>query len=359
MKKRKCPICESADNKLIYKQKYSTSLSQRISVCLKCGLVFVANIKPQKFFNKFYKDMSIYEQTRDETFHNEAAKIINNYAKKTDYILDIGCSTGHLLYLLKKNNYRNLYGIDPSPLCRLVAKEKYNINIATATIDSFKVKKKYDFIIMATVLEHLSELRKSVRKVTNLLAKDGKLFISVPNASRFYEEVEEPFYEFSPEHVNFFSTWYINKLMDEYTCLNLQSNPVVIYSVWKKSENLKRNIEKYINISQTKLLTIKKIIQRLPEKTIVWGAGALTKRLLYSTQLKNKIFKLVDRNTNLIGTKIEGIEVISPSRLPKYENPILVSSFKFKKEIVDQIKAMGLKNSIITFNYSNHARRTD
>ncbi|MBI4225975.1 methyltransferase domain-containing protein [Candidatus Roizmanbacteria bacterium] len=346
---RKCPMCESTDSKLIYKQKYSASFSQRISTCLKCGFVFVTNVKQQKFFNKFYKDMSIYEQTRDEAFHIESAKIINDYAKKTDRILDVGCSIGHLLYLLKQNKYKNLSGFDPSPSCCLVAKEKYNLNIGTATIDSFQPKKKYDFIILATVLEHLVNLSDSLQKIRSMHSINGKVFISVPNASQAYEKVEEPFYEFSPEHINFFSTWYINKLMEGYTCLYLRSDPVVIYSVWKKSEVLKSNIERYITESKTKLSIIKKIIQRLPNKIIVWGAGALTKRLLYSTNLKKKIFKFVDKNANLAGTKIEGIEVLSPDQLVKYKNPILVSSFKFKKEIIDQIKEMGLKNSIITF----------
>lgn len=293
--------------------------------------------------------MSIYQETRDEVFHIESANIIESYAKKTDRILDVGCSTGHLLYLLKKKKYRNLYGIDPSSTCQLVAKEKYKINIGAATIDSFRAKKEYDFIILATVLEHLVNLIDSLEKITSLLSNEGKIFISLPNVSQAYEQIEEPFYEFSPEHINFFSTWYINRLMERYSCLYLRSDPVVIYSVWKKTDRLKKNIERYITQSEVKLSIVKKIIRRLPNKTIVWGAGALTKRLLYSTKLKKKVFKFVDRNANLIGTDIESIKVISPNELINYKNPILVSSFKFKREIVDKIKSMGLKNSVITF----------
>ena len=92
-----------------------------------------------------------------------------------------------------------------------------------------------------------------------------------------------------------------------------------------------------------------KTIELLPKNTIIWGVGALTQRLLKTTNIRNKIFKFIDSNKNLIGKKIEGIDILSPGELIKYDNPILVSSFGFKEEIIEEIKKRKLKNKIIFF----------
>src|SRR3989338_732555 len=148
MNTRKCPICEADSNQILFTQIYSKTIKHRIVCCNNCGFVFVKNAKPQTFYNWYYKDMSKYEDTRDQKLHEKSVEIIARHADNTDHILDMGCSTGHLLYLLK-------------------------IKVKTNSIDSFKAEEKYDFIILSTVLEHLSELRKSIKKINTLLSNDG------------------------------------------------------------------------------------------------------------------------------------------------------------------------------------------
>lgn len=353
MNTRKCPICGSDSNEILFMQPYSKTEDNKIAVCNKCDFVFVKNTKSQFYFNDYYKEMSKYEDTRDQELHDKSVEVIARHVRFTDKVLDMGCSTGHLLSLLKKKGYKNLLGVDPSPQCKIVASKLYRITVKTGTIDSFKSREKYNFIILATVLEHLSEFKKSIKKITSLLGKDGKIFISVPNASMFYEKVDEPFYEFSPEHINFFSPKYLEILLADFTCVYLEADPVAIYSIWKKTGKLRDSIQRYINISNQRLKKINKIVASLQYKTIVWGAGALTKRLLQTTNLRQKVFILVDRNAKIIGENLEDIKVISPNELGTYDEPILISSFKFKDEIVNEIKARKLKNKIITFNGKN------
>ena len=349
MKKRSCPLCENHTVQILYIQKYSQELNHAIACCKKCGFVYVNNTRSQNFYNKYYAEMSKYEDTRDSELHEESAKVIINYAQKSDRIVDIGCATGHLLYLLKKNNYKNLLGVDPAPKCKEVAQKEYNIKLVNANIDSYKSTKKFDFIILATVLEHLEELQKSMKKITSLLNDEGKVFITVPNAGNFYQKFEEPFGEFSTEHINFFSTLHLHELMKEYSSLYVKADHVAIFSVWQKIKNLKTSMNSYIKLSKENLNAIQKVIKKVPNKIIVWGAGSLTQRLLQSTDLGEKVTKFVDKNTNLIGKKINNIPIISPVDLSYYNEPILISSFKFKDEIVQEIKKRKLKNRVLTF----------
>lgn len=349
MKKRRCPLCNSSSAQVLYIQEYSVELNHAIACCKKCGFIYVNNTRSQKFYNKYYAEMSKYEDTRDSELHEESSKIIMQFANKSDQVIDIGCSTGHLLYLLNRNNYKNLLGVDPAPKCKEIAQKKYNIKLVTASIDSFKSTKKFDFIVLATVLEHLEELQKSMKKITSLLNDEGKVFISVPNAGNFYQKFEEPFGEFSTEHINFFSTLHLHEIMKEYSSLYIRADHVAIFSVWQKIKNLKTSMNSYIKTSKENLDKIKKVIKSAPKKIVVWGAGSLTQRLLQSSDLKHKVVKFVDKNANLIGKEINNIKIISPDDLSQYNEPILISSFKFKEEITQEIKKRKLKNRVITF----------
>lgn len=346
---RKCPICENKESKVFFVQKFAEGLNHSVAVCSKCDFVFVSNAPNQKFYNEYYKSMSKYELERDKNLHNEYAKLIGLYSQQSERILDIGCSTGHLLYLLKRRGFGNLHGIDPSDVCRKIAKEKYNINIQTTEIFSFHPKIKFNLVILAMVLEHIDKTRDLIRKVDSLVSKNGYVFISVPDAGNFYRDVEEPFGEFSTEHINFFSSEYLFKLMRGYECLFLKSDGNNILSLWRKGGNLRKSIKKYINQSSLKQRRIVKMINNLPNRILVWGAGSLTRRLLQGTNLNKKIVKLIDSDKKLWERKIANIEVISPTELKKYKEPILISSFRFKDEILGYIKKRRLPNKIITF----------
>ncbi|QQS43470.1 class I SAM-dependent methyltransferase [Candidatus Roizmanbacteria bacterium] len=293
--------------------------------------------------------MSKYEHGRDEDLHNKYFSIAKKFTHKDSSILDIGCSTGNLLHIYKQEGYRSLLGVDPSPRCKSVAKKEFNIPVETATISSFKPGKKFQYVILAMVLEHLKDVRANVAKLEKLVDENGYLFISVPNAARFHEAVEEPYYEFSTEHINFFSPTHLFLLMKNFTCVHLETDERVIYSVWQKGNNLKKTMSSYISLSKKRFQDVKKTIDSLPPEILVWGSGALTQKLLNSTNLGKKVYKFIDRNKHLIGSKLNNVDIIAPSDIHKYDYPILISSFRFRDEIQKEIKDLKLKNKVITF----------
>lgn len=354
---RNCPLCDSKNYELLYTQQFADHFSHDICSCKKCGFVFVRNTPAQKYYDEYYRKMSKYEGVRGhESHYEETYKVISSFMKKnikkTAHILDIGCSSGYLLWLLKKLGYKNVYGFDPAPACKNIAKEKYGIAMETAEIENFTTEKKYDFIILSQVLEHLRDVQKSIEKITSFLSDDGYFFIGVPDTGRFHEDFEEPFGEFSTEHINFFSESSLYQLMKHFTRRMMHSDKKALLSVWQKDSEGKRSMRQYIQKSQAKMDHIESVIKSIPKNTIVWGAGALTQRLLLTTNIKSKIYKFVDRNKNLIGKKLEGIEIISPETLHTYSNPVLISSFRFKDEIKQFMKEKKYKNRIFTFSYS-------
>lgn len=353
-KTRVCPICLHDKAELLHVQKFAEHFEHRIVSCMLCGFVYVNNTPPQKYYDQYYRQQSKYEGTRQHEAHDQYTdEIFNHILKKyiplNASILDVGCSTGKLLNLIKKKGYKNLLGIDPAPECEIYARKNYNITVKTSTFENFETNKKYDLIIFSVVLEHLVDIRSAILKAYSLLKTDGMIYICVPNAGGFFRNFKEPFGEFSTEHINFFTNLSLSHLMSQTDNILLKNNDEAIISLWKKINIKKININQYIYLSQKKMQNINKTIELLPNKTIVWGVGALTQRLLETTKIKNKIFKFIDNNKNLIGKKINGIEVISPAELGKYNNLILISSYKFRKEISRDIRKNKFKNKILFF----------
>lgn len=351
---RACPLCGFKRSSILFIQKFTNYFCHEIASCADCGFVFVRNTPSQKFYDQYYKKMSKYEGIREhETHFKDTGEILNDlakkYIKKSDDILDVGCSTGSLLFFLKNKGYKKLFGFDPGPKCKKIAKEKYDIEITTSSLKKYTSKKKYKLIILSQVLEHLSEVRESIDKISRLLTNDGYVFIGIPDAGRFYEDFEEPFGEFSTEHINFFSDISLFRLMKKYSCAFIKSKSGALYSLWQKDSSEEKSIIKYIKLSEKKLNHVKNIIDNLPSKIIVWGAGSLSQRLLETTTLKNKAIKFVDMNKNLVGKKISDIDIISDKEVNKYSDPILISSFRFRSEIKKYIKSKKYRNKIITF----------
>jgi len=351
---RNCPICDSKKNSLIYRQNYAENFFYNIVSCKRCGFLFVNNILSQKYFDKYYKEQSKYEGVREHETHEkitskEIIGFLHRNLKKNIKILDVGSSTGSLLWEIKKNGYKNLFGIDPAPKCREIAKNKYGLNIETTDLITFSSKTKFDFIILSQVLEHLVNLRESIDKLYSLLNKDGYLFIGVPDAGRFHIDFQEPFGEFSPEHINFFTESTLSYLMGNFTNVLTRSDNTILISIWRKNIRGEDSITRYVKNSRKKLINLKKKIDSLPKKIIVWGVGELTKRLLLTTDIKKKILFFIDSDPKLINKSLAKINIYSFTKLKDYNEPILISSFRYKSEIIKLIKKLGYRNKIISF----------
>lgn len=347
--KRVCPVCDIDKSTVLYEQGFSGNITHKIALCNNCGFIFVQNSHDQKYYNTYYQKMSKYELERDHLLHQKYFTILNKFINKSSRILDSGCSTGHLLSLFKKNGYKNLKGIDPSLECKIIAKKKFGISVSAQNLYEYSSGKKYDCIILAMVLEHLVDVKGVIEKTKKLLSKDGIVFISVPDAANFYIDFKEPFGEFSIEHINFYSSYHLSQIMNNFNCVFLESDGKNLFSVWKKHTTLEESMNKYITLSNKKLRLINNVIDKLPSRMIVWGVGSLLHRLLTTTQLRKKIIKFVDSDKKLHGKKIDNIDILSPNELTQYASPILICSFRFREEIAEYIRLNKIPNKVITF----------
>lgn len=100
-------------------------------------------------------------------------------------VLECGCSTGNMTKYLKENITENIYIIEIDQMAYSVAAQYAKDGICTDLSKDKWVKKfsnlRFDYILFADVLEHLSNPVQVLKKATKLLKANGKILISLPN----------------------------------------------------------------------------------------------------------------------------------------------------------------------------------
>ena len=217
---RGCPICRSSGRQLLHAQRFSAGAGfpgltgYDVVACAACGLVYADHLPPEEFFAAYYRDASKYEAPDrgggmsdcDRRRLAQWAEWIAEFLPDPQArILDVGCATGGLLAALKERGYRNLTGLDPSPVCAEAVRALGLRGIAGTIADLDAWQEQFDRVILAGVVEHLREPQAAVQSICRVLAPQGRCLVIVPDANRFNAVDDAPFQEFSIEHINFFS----------------------------------------------------------------------------------------------------------------------------------------------------------
>ena len=94
-------------------------------------------------------------------------------------ILDVGCGSGCLIKELDKRN--KLYGIDTSRIAVKLAIKKGLKNIKQGSSENMPYPDSFfDIIISSDVLEHVDNEEKTIKEITRITKRNGKILVFVP-----------------------------------------------------------------------------------------------------------------------------------------------------------------------------------
>jgi 2-polyprenyl-3-methyl-5-hydroxy-6-metoxy-1,4-benzoquinol methylase len=220
-----CPICGNRANRILYykNEKFDTgSFFYRILRCDNCRHFFSMPTTALK------QSESIYEASRavflnDLERTNKKIKRLNSplrkfilkeylgYQKKPSKnilkylcalflskftssnilpfykeggILDVGCNNGLYLHLLRNIGWR-VWGVEIDRNACKLAKE-LNMNIFCGNLEEAGFSEEFfDVVRFNQVLEHIPDPKKTIKEAMRILKKDGRIYISVPNARSF------------------------------------------------------------------------------------------------------------------------------------------------------------------------------
>lgn len=167
----------------------------------------------KSLFDKVYQFVKNITLKRKLHLINKCLLHQNSITRPEKNILDIGAGTGDFLKVCKNDSW-NVFGIEPDIGARNIASKKgINLQENLSKLEN----KKFEIITLWHVLEHVENLEEYISTLNNLLSKNGRLIIAVPNFKSYDANYYKQFWAAFdvPRHLWHFSQTSISKLFSK------------------------------------------------------------------------------------------------------------------------------------------------
>jgi len=222
-----CKLCGS-DNLTLITQNLRFSKKGNIMKCNNCGLTFLDYDSfsiPQNFYEKEYHQKYLINIEPDAAdsmkYFLKMKKTTKKWANKfrkmlkgDEIVLDVGCSTGHFIELVKDKT-KKIYGSELNKKEIEFCRNKLKLDVSDKPLNERFREDTFDYITMIYILEHIRNAEEYLLEIKKLLKKSGKIIILVPNLmdplmclydipdfKNFYYCIEHAYY-FTPKTLKF------------------------------------------------------------------------------------------------------------------------------------------------------------
>ena len=366
-----CQVCNNKRNNLEIKdynkiikissdERYSGT-GCKIFVCKECSLI--QKIIDKQYLKKLATIYKKYQAFPIKNGHENTIKYnnkeycrsdlllrkINNHKKLIGLdILDFGCGSGFTLGKISSIYPSNiLYGFDYN-LKNIKNLDKIKNFKKLYSQDILKINKKFDIIILNHVFEHLINPNLYLKKIKNLLKKNGLIVLQMPNISKNFTDIltfdhicyyDENTLQNLFNKINIFDYSFKICIPKEITCfLNIKKN--------KKNRNKIIIKNKKINFKEKFSLMdnfTKQILNLKTKKNYIFGT---TVPAIWCSKIlgNNKFTNFVEEDIKKINKKLNNKKIISIKKIKKGYNVIIPYTKNLKAKIVNKIN----KNKIIS-----------
>lgn len=237
-------------NKIKYYKK------NNIHKCEKCGLI-INKRSPKDNYNDYYKKDSggrftFFTEQIVKLFRFTRAIQIKFLCSRAKSILDIGSGRGYMLYFLKKYfSYSIAMGTQISEPARIFSQKKLLLDICGKDLLDIEFKNKFDVITIYHVLEHIQNPEEYIKKIANIINKNGYFVIQVPNYKSWTNFIAHDYWlALDPEnHRFFFTPNSLSKLIKKYNFKIIYYNSFSLeYSVFTSTQSIINKITNSQNI---------------------------------------------------------------------------------------------------------------
>jgi SAM-dependent methyltransferase len=177
-------------------------VSLRVFQCMHCDLVQLTDIMPDDYYEDY--EMAVSFSPRYVTYLRELAEYFTSITGlRSGRIAEIGCGDGTFMGVLQEKGF-SVTGVEPSDRFREKAVAGgFEVHKRYINTDITVPGAPYDAIVSRQVLEHVPDINGFLSGMKQSLAPGGFALIEVPSLEIAVSNGR--FYDFFPDHVNYFS----------------------------------------------------------------------------------------------------------------------------------------------------------
>ena len=128
-----------------------------------------------------------YEDAADPYYLEQGAERVANGHRLLDLIprggrlLEIGCASGFLLLAARERGF-DAHGVEMSAWASAHARDRYGLDVRTGSLEDLNLPAaSYDVVVLADVIEHLHDPRRTVRHIHRVLRPGRLLLLLTPD----------------------------------------------------------------------------------------------------------------------------------------------------------------------------------
>lgn len=262
-----CPVCKNTENiALLPFQCKDYTVSQElfsIAHCPACSHRFTVNPPAEAEIGKYYHaDAYISHSNTQKGLINRLYHIVRKYALRQKYqlilqdtakqsgsILDIGCGIGAFPATMQAKGWQ-AKGLEPEPAARQQAKALFGLEVQPSE-DLFSLAAdSFDAVTMWHVLEHVHRLDDYLAQIHKILKTNGRFFVAVPNYIALDEQIYKQYWAAYdvPRHLHHFCPTSMQKLTKThgFTVEKIRPMPFDSFYVSLLSEKYKTGSYKFL-----------------------------------------------------------------------------------------------------------------
>lgn len=191
-----CPLCGSSHLIPYLTCKDFTVSGENFELvkCEDCHFVFTNPRPSQEEIGRYYASQAyishsdtqkgvlswLYHQVRRRALRQKLQLLKKNVPDLPATVLDYGCGTGYFLDTCRQAGWQ-IDGIEPDENTRNVAKVRTNADLQATIFAPYFQNRTYSAITLWHVLEHIHDLKATLRELRQHLHPQGKFIIAVPN----------------------------------------------------------------------------------------------------------------------------------------------------------------------------------
>jgi SAM-dependent methyltransferase len=239
---RNCPCCNDVgvlrfpskiDDSLLSSMSYSSRKIPELMhysyfECINCRTLFVDELPSSEFLENSYNEAE-FVSSKDSVYaaqtYFEELKRLN--LLDSGKLLDIGCSDGAFISIVKSNSLVDVMGVEPSIHAIYNSDLSVRESIQHTTLENFDGKNSFNIVTCFQTIEHVNDLNGLVVKSKKLLLDQGHLvFVCHDRLSLVNKILGERSPIFDIEHLQILNKKAVQQLLEMNGFVDVTVNPI-------------------------------------------------------------------------------------------------------------------------------------